>query len=58
MKENSIFMFMLFILQILSDHEFIYVKKKKLKHFAISKNAIRIDILINIDYTFLCNDDN
>lgn len=55
MKENSIFMF---ILQILSDHEFIYVKKKKLKHFAISKNAIRIDILINIDYTFLCNDDN
>lgn len=54
MKENSIFM-MLFILQILSDREFIYVKKK-LKHFAISKNAIRLDTLINIDYTFLCND--
>ena len=34
----------LFILQILSDREFIYVKKKKkkkLKYFAISKNAIR-----------------
>lgn len=42
MKKNSIFM-ILFILQILSDREFIYVKKKKkkLKYFAISKNAIR-----------------
>lgn len=58
MKKNSIFM-ILFILQILSDREFIYVKKKKkLKYFAISKNAIRLDILINIDYTFLCNDDD